>query len=472
MAAKRKAKKDWGRILLVSRLEKTVESRFVLVWSNLIAKGLRQGKNPDMFALAHEKTAHKAANDLARVLLVSGADTIAYIDSDCDVGEAFLEDLRTLEDGWEYDIFQAFYTRRGFPPEAIWFQRTEFGDMMQCVIRDPEHTADVSGVGLHCTLIRKEVFIAMLDNRPPDVDPEKFEWFYYPRHKAISEDMAFSNEAEKLGFKMGATTKVKAGHISRVTVGWETYQQWMKLTGVDKFWLAYDEVITKVAEFTEQERETVVAKVGRAQVLLKEQWEKKQPKTPDEVRAFYGQDNTPYFYDLIAWNYSKGYRQILKALERYKGKRILNIGAGIGTEATLLVNLGNHVDMFELPGALRKFLLEKILRVPPKLKLTLMMRESLLEMDVYPEYDAVTAIDVLEHIHPDELAATLDQMLGMMHVGGELFLHNSFDNQETYPMHFAENEEIFHQWCRDNSIARTDQFVWQRVSKKDKEQVS
>jgi hypothetical protein len=225
---------NWGRVLIATRLEKMVENQFVVDWSHLITMGKRPG---DAMVLIKDRVAHQAANEAARALLRSPQDSILYIDSDAAFGYDLLEQLRELPEGKDYDALQAFYTRRGWPPEAIWFKENPLGDIQQMVLFEgaDNTTSEVAYVGLHFVLIRRTVFEAMLAANP-DIPPTEFEFFTYPRHKKMSEDAAFSLDARALGFKFGATTKVKTGHIGRLTTGWETYHQSMELSGANEHW--------------------------------------------------------------------------------------------------------------------------------------------------------------------------------------------------------------------------------------------
>ena len=94
-----------------------------------------------------------------------------------------------------------------------------------------EVTLPVDAVGLHFCLMRRKVFETL-----PGPD-----WFSYPRRKVSaehrkSEDVAFSEEAQAAGFKLGATSKVATGHYSTIPTGWETHHEWLKANQlVEKF---------------------------------------------------------------------------------------------------------------------------------------------------------------------------------------------------------------------------------------------
>jgi hypothetical protein len=203
-------------------LEKMVDNRFFVVWSELISKGLRQG---DGYLIAADLPAHKASNELARRFLQTPCDTLFMLDSDADIGPAFLHEFRDFAPGWEYDVLQAFYVRRGWPPQPIWMRESNEAGAMTVPVLTDECTEDVAAIGTHAVLIRRHVLEGMATGK----DPHTFEWFFYPPHTKTSEDIAFSVAAREAGYRLGATTAVKAGHISRVTTGWQTYQEYVGL---------------------------------------------------------------------------------------------------------------------------------------------------------------------------------------------------------------------------------------------------
>jgi len=230
----------WGKIALGTRLDKQVESQFVVSWSQLIASGLRPG---DGFLISADKPAHRSANDLVRRFLATDCDSLLFLDSDADVNATLVEEMRELPEGQNYDGLMAFVVRRGWPPAAVWFQDappgTEdvaSGALISCLVTSDNVTEEVAAMGLHATLIRRRVFEKML----ADGNRENFGWFYYPRHSDSSEDIGFCRDARALGFHFAATTCVKTGHISKLTTGWETYQEYIKVNGLEvkaKRWL-------------------------------------------------------------------------------------------------------------------------------------------------------------------------------------------------------------------------------------------
>ncbi len=477
--------KEWGRIFVVTRLEKQVDSQFVYDWSHLIGKGLRNGLKekqtalelciekmkfetdfpmahlieqaeaardfqPDAYGVVKDRVAHMAANEAARAFLKSEFETIAFIDSDASMGYDLIEEMRTLEEGKEFDALQAFYPRRGWPPEAIWYQETALGDVQQCVVWKDDHTAEVAAVGLHSTLIRREVFEAMLlDN--PDVGLENFDFFFYPRHDKKSEDTAFSFEATRLGFRLGATTAVKSGHISRVVTGWQTYHDYMKFSGTADHWQEYYDLVSMVADFLDEDPEMVMAKANRGSDNIVDGLKKHKPETAEEYRAFYGEKDSGYFYELLAWNFSPLYQNTLKPLKEIENEDVLVIGGGLGSGVEAL-RQKNRVAVFELPGELRDFLHVRFAGNSPFVSFLDGDQLSASSIADSLSYALIVAIDTIEHFHPDEFEQTMDAMLSMLRLTGSFYFRNNFQHFDPESHTHFDHTEAYAKWIEDNDL--------------------
>lgn len=447
---------DWGKILLGTRLEKTVDDNFMIVWSALITQGIRPG---DGYSIIRGHMLHKGLNQLAREVIKGGFDSLCSLDSDADVSPDFLEKFRSLEAGWEYDALQAFYIRRGWPPEAIWFKRNVLGENIQCIITKDDITEPVSLIGTHCALFRREIFerIYETEGKPNGINLDDFEWFAFPRHQKTGEDGFFSTEMARYGFKMGATTAVRAGHRSAVTTGWETYQEFLRANRIDERVEWLHENIDLVAEFTGEDRNLVEAKAMNGNRNVLDSWNAEPPKTPNEIREFYGRKDNGYFYDLIAWNSNPFYLSIVEPLEQVNGQDCLVIGAGIGGEVQRLIDR-NNVTAFELPGAMKDFLKFRFNGTLKYIDSTRLQDYSLGEGG---RYDLIVAIDVIEHVHPDELPAFLKTVKQMTKPEGYLYFHNNFSQGEgAYPQHF-DHSAVFDAWLNEH-YQRVGVYQWQK----------
>jgi len=451
--------KSWGSIVAATRLEKQVDSYFVTDWSYFITKGLRPG---DGFMVSRDRVAHKSANEIfRRFLFEAEQDTLCMIDSDASFGPEILEELRTLRDGWEYDVFQAYYNRRGWPPEAIWFTENALGDHVQNFILG-EGTKEVTMAGFHFTLIRREVLARIFEEEKDQTErPEKlFEWAYYPRHYEYHEDAAFCEHARKYNFRIGATSVIKTGHITRIVSGWETYMQFLEISGQLKRIERFNENLELVAEFLGEDKELVRAKSIRGSLnvregisafLFAEEKETIEDLSAEDTRRFYGEESAGYLYELIAWNSTPLYDISLDPLREIEGESVLVVGGGIGGEVEA-AREKNAVIVFELPGKLREFLEWRYKEIDEVQVYS--QPSDLREIIAPPEklrYGVVIAIDTVEHFHPDDFESTLDKMLELTKPGGLLYFRSNFGDLDLYPNHF-DHSEAFKDWIRKHDL--------------------
>lgn len=445
----------WGKIMIGVRLEKMVESSFFRTWSRLLTQGMRSG---DMWEMTEGMTAYAGANTLVRNLLKSPCDTLLLLDSDAEVSGDFLEEFRNYEPGWDYDALQAWYPRRGWPPESIWFKEDGQGNLHNCVVLEKDQTEDVAFIGTHAVLIRRRVFEKMLGEE----DPNKFDWFFYPRHQVMTEDAAFSYEARKVGARLGATSHVRANHISHLSVGWDSYQEYLQSSGQMDQVYALETLITLLHDFTHEDFDTVSAKIALGGKPVKEMWEKISPKTPDEKREFYGREDSQYLWDLAKWNHSLPYIRLMQELQMSPAKRPLVIGAGLGSEIEALrVRMGSpEVWYYELPGVLRSFCEQRFSKdafVHQYIGKTL---EEALTMTT-DQFDLVVAVDTFEHMDANEMIKVLDLLDEHLSPGGALFAHNTWGQQDLYPMHENHSEE-FSTWISQHSYQEMSDHIWQK----------
>jgi len=152
-------------------------------------------------------------------------------------------------------------------------------------------------------------------------------------------------------------------------------------------------------------------------------------KTPEEVEKFY-RDSEHYLYELVNWNYTNlEYHNRIEPLLSSKGKKILEVGAGIGSLCISLAYAGNDLTYYDISlknqAFARQRFQDRLLDIPIVNDLTSLK-----------DYDMVVAIDVLEHVHPDSLPKLLKDIYNSLRNGGVLYHRSTFKQQDSYPMHF------------------------------------
>jgi SAM-dependent methyltransferase len=333
---------------------------------------------------------------------------------------------------------------------------------------------------LHFTLIRRWVFEKLLE---PQGARFTF-WFEYSRDNG--EDVTFSTNARRVGARMGMTTRLKVGHVSDMVTGWDSMVDYYdrkfayaegeppaSMERIAKYFAAQRALAELVAEYTGETSESAYAKACSSIMPVHDQWQVKNPTTPDEVRAFYGE--TPeYLYSLVKWNSTPGYQRILNALREARGEKIFEFGGGLGTSTEFLATNGNRVDYYDLPGILRDFAAWRFKRLepfwdrqtkagaPPYRPIRIIERLEMANGNG-AGYDRVVAIDVLGHLHPSEFDTTCDQLVGLLKPGGILFAHNNWEKpDEPYPSHF-DHAARWEKFVKRNGLTQVDDLTWRKT---------
>lgn len=200
---------DFGRIALAVRNGGPVPTGFFECWTRLLVNGTRDGDL--VLAPVSRKPAHQAANLLVGAFLKTECDTICFVDNDHAFGHDALERLRSRPASWEYDAVGALYLARGLGKAVILKEREDSlalpprtaGIYLWPEQWEPGTLAEVDGLGLGFTLIRRRVF----EQLPAP-------WFFYPPESDnSSEDLAFFRLVKAAGYRMAVDTSLPIGHL-------------------------------------------------------------------------------------------------------------------------------------------------------------------------------------------------------------------------------------------------------------------
>jgi hypothetical protein len=380
-----------------------------------------------------------ARNKAAQALRESEFTHVLMLDTDHPHPFDIVQRLarRVIEDPTRL-IVAAMAFRRGEPYDPMAWVHKEDG--FYYTIDDWEHGSifECDVVATPAMLIHRDVF-----------ETVKYPWFFYeylPEYTdgmRPTEDLGFCRKARAAGIKIYCDSSVITPHMRAVKVDEKTWETWKQMHP-DKI---VDPVIEKkagaIAERLHLTPEQLEAKVQMASANVKASWDATKPRTREEVERWYGDEKNGYFYDLLAWNTTPLYKSIVEPLRSVKGKNVLVIGPGIGGEIDALIEGGNSISVHDVPGVLRDFVqdyYEGKIRV---------MKTGFMVAD-YKCYDLVIAVDVIEHIHPAGFEKFLEIIDWTLTPGGDLYCHNNFTQQDIYPMHYAENEQPFNEWVKEN----------------------
>jgi hypothetical protein len=324
---------------------------------------------------------------------------------------------------WEFmkDEVYSFLATSGLPNKDDSFSLSAPGNpLLEC-----------DAIGTGCMLIHRSVLEAMT---PP--------WFEYVSG-GRSEDIHFCwRVRNELDLPIYADMSTISGHYQMVAMGQAQFRAAYRGRGLTASNYTPDEAVNwlrSFASFSESEADQGMADYHPRQ--LAEIWDKAQEEGVSDLE-FYQQPDTGKMYlkDLLWWNASPLFSRFRNELMGEENQKVLIIGSGIGSTAIQLACQGCDVTAIEPNKVLRDFSLRRW-------KWTLEKKVNtraghLVFGDRFRrgqprnyKFDLVVAIDVFEHLEEDVLVTTMEMLGNNVRVGGRMFVHNNWEQQDLYPMH-------------------------------------
>lgn len=196
--------------------------------------------------------------------------------------------------------------------------------------------------------------------------------------------------------------------------------------------IPFEEVLKRIQEYTLLE--------------AAERWRNANPQTAQEVEEWYRKEaGDHYLFELTAWNYaSPVFHSYIQPLLTYHGKKILEIGAGIGTLCIALAYAGNQVTYCDISGQLSAYTQQRFAERGLDIPIVKDLRSL-------RDFDIVVANDFFEHIHKDALPKLLQQIAGCLKDQGFVYHRSNFKQQDIFPMHF-DHSEYFAKMAKDAGL--------------------
>lgn len=166
---------------------------------------LKTGSEEVSFDFVKGYDCAEARNRIGEKTVQGGYDHVLMIDSDVVVPENALMDM--LE--FPADIVLGCYPRKNAKDRTTELYKAGQNDFVERYSYDElqETRIRIKGGGMGCALIDTRTFIQM-----------SFPWFQYvvyDNNEKLSEDLYFCSEAERIGLKIEADTRVRCGHLVR-----------------------------------------------------------------------------------------------------------------------------------------------------------------------------------------------------------------------------------------------------------------
>lgn len=313
---------------------------------------------------------------------------------------------------------------------------------------------EIDGIGTGCLLIHRSVFEDMAEP------------FWQYRLGRGSEDLDFCFRAKLLGYPVFLDMDVVCGHWSMRAIGHNEFMRFHRLRGVWQTEYNEDDAVKYINEFLDtEEGDSLLADYKPEQLAAI--WQASEHSSPQDIRDFYALRETgeTYIKDLLHWNATSMFRGFKGALVGIEGINALEFGSGIGTMSIQLGLQNNHVISVEINDLLREFAEWRW-----KMHLDNLYSKKIGSVAFQPDLsgieerslDLVVTVDVLEHLHADDLQKYIDQLTSFMKIGARFFAHNSWTGQDIYPMHFN-HEETFKKIMRANNMFPLENLWWVKV---------
>ena len=195
-----------------------------------------------------------------------------------------------------------------------------------------------------------------------------------------------------------------------------------------------DKLYSELSEFLEISVDQVVQVGKDSQNILNSQWKDEYVKNSKE----YYRKNKTYLYNLLWWHSNYGQAEerikVMHYLKKNGSLEVLDFGSGIGSTAILYGMNGFKVSIADIAEHLLEFLNFRMKNRNLKYTSYNLNHEQL----PANRFDAVTAIDVLEHVNNPK--DTLGKIRHSLKPGGLICFNVC--GSEGSPMHITEAEEV------------------------------
>ena len=200
-----------------------------------------------------------------------------------------------------------------------------------------------------------------------------------------------------------------------------------------------EEYVQDIMAFTKTTHDEVRERMKKGSEPLKQEWlkwEQEAPMSEERIKQFYKQ-TTNYIYELGEWHlFVPGKREsdlALVASLKAKGvKNVLDFGGGVGMVAIPLARAGIDVTLADLDGTSLDFAKFRAERHGDKIKI---WKSDVEPMPPDKKYDAILALDVLEHLPKQTLHDIVDKLVKLKHDKTEIVISAPFGRTAVHPMH-------------------------------------
>lgn len=141
-------------------------------------------------------------------------------------------------------------------------------------------------------------------------------------------------------------------------------------------------------------------------------------------------DDMPFRYGHYDYSFLSTYASLL-------GQRVLHLGCNTGANSIILARLGHEVHAVDLNEAALERARENLRSEPESVRRRVRFQLAHFPRMELPEayYSSAIALDVIEHLYPEDLEATLRRVKAALQPGGTLLIHTPNGDSFADPVH-------------------------------------
>lgn len=399
----------------------------------------------------------RARNSMVEQALKCGARWLLMLDDDMVINPLVTngptDDYGFLDRliGHGKDVCGILYYQRTGTCSPVLMKRLEDGRyrfLEEDEITKGLQRVDVAGGG--CLLINMRVFDRIA---PP----------YFDAEHVYGTDIQLCRKVSDAGFEVWADTSIEFGHIrqERVIVTGRNRHQFISesLPGEMRKFVStemYDRLIKDAIEWTGYKDFEEITRNSDVHLRNRQEF---TGSLPDWYRLYPTQRVARQVWFNVGNNNKRQITEyVLAAVPPQPRCRILDFGSGIGLTAFTLAERGHDVLAADIAGTgTLEFLKWRVNRHRVKLQ-TRDLSGDPSEMSDAGEFEAIVAMDVLEHI--PEWKRTLSTLCSLIRPGGVLFCNNGILDDNEHPEHFPLDNREFISECMSNNLYPINQIAY------------
>ena len=206
------------------------------------------------------------------------------------------------------------------------------------------------------------------------------------------------------------------------------------------------EYIAGLSEYTRRSFDDVHRDLCRGEILIRDEWNEKNPHTPEEIHRFY-KETKNYPFDLGNYHFGNPTSapcqrqfdvELLASCLKSRPKKVLDFGAGIGQNAYMLAREGIDVVVADVDSNTLDFAEWRF----KKHHVPAMFWRVDKEPAPNQKFDVILCFDFLEHLPLEEAKKTVELLGSLVTSKTKVLLTVPFGKTSLNPMHFNRNKEF------------------------------